>query len=58
MRRLLLIVFLIIFSLQIYADEEQMEKLFSTEEETYKITELYNHLQNLKKNKININDAK
>ncbi len=58
MRRLLLIVFLIIFSLQIYADEEQMEKLFSTEEETYKITELYNHLQNLKKNKVNINDAK
>lgn len=58
MRRLLLIVFLIIFSLQIYADEEQMEKLFSTEEETYKITELYNHLENLKKNKLNINDAK
>jgi hypothetical protein len=39
-------------------EEEQMEKLFSTEEETYKITELYNHLQNLKKNKLSINDAK
>lgn len=56
MKKLLYIITLIFLLNQAWAeDEAQMEKLFSTEEETYKITELYSQLQYLKKNKLNIN---
>ncbi|MBC8527335.1 MAG: helix-hairpin-helix domain-containing protein [Candidatus Cloacimonetes bacterium] len=58
MKKLLFFLILILCFCQIYADDEdQIEKLFSTEDETYKATELHSHLQNLKKNKLNINQA-
>ena len=59
MKKILFFLLLILCFCQIYSnDEDQMEKLFSSEDETYKVTELHNYLQNLKKNKININEAK
>ncbi|MCK4338713.1 MAG: helix-hairpin-helix domain-containing protein [Candidatus Cloacimonetes bacterium] len=58
MKKILYTITLIFLLNQAWAeDEAQMEKLFSTEEETYKITELYSQLQYLKKNKLNINHA-
>ena len=57
MKKLVFLLILIFPVIHIHADEAQIEKLFSTEEETYKITELYSHLQYLKKNKLDINQA-
>ncbi len=58
MKKFLYTIILILFFNPVFADDEaQIEKLFSTEEETYKINELYSHLQYLKKNKLDINRA-
>jgi len=56
----LFFVFLIIIAIcQLHAEdtEEQMEKLFSSEDETYISTELQQHLEYLEKHKLDINKA-
>ena len=54
-KKLILIIFL--FPYILLADEGDLEKLFTNEEETYKETELHDYLQQLKKDKLDINKA-
>ncbi|MBN2017455.1 MAG: helix-hairpin-helix domain-containing protein [Candidatus Cloacimonetes bacterium] len=54
---LIILVVIISFSLRAEDTEEQMEKLFSSEDETYISTELQRHLEYLKKHKLDINKA-
>ncbi len=55
MKKLILII--ILLPCFLFADEGDLEKLFANEEETYKETELHDYLQQLKKNKLDINKA-
>ena len=54
---LVLLVFVVLYSLSAEDTEEQMEKLFSSDDETYISTELQQHLEYLERHKLDINKA-